>query len=617
MLTAEEVAFEETGRKSLEIAETIKDLKGNLSSANQSRCEEALSYISKLEALSKKISSRDDPELSRTLEGARCLLVVMNMLKANGKNGQDAKDELLLVSVPSTEKIFRQLPFQYSPEPFQLMAAGHEWQSFQIAAVSVKSKQNVVVEAADLALEGEPKQTISRQNVTINPVAYVEVLHSFYYKDGHPGWWPDPLVKNQPLEISSRVQPYWITVYVPRGQAPGNYKGKIKFTTASGFSREVEYHLNVRNFSLPLRGRLTTFITNGYQPSAPEIRRKCYDLYLNHRINPISMYINSSAGKVKPVLIPVEEDLKYCLDKGLNRMVLWYLYNSENKQDPYSFDDAYLKKVADFIKDCKPLLEKLNCWDMAMVNGFDEIMHRPKDIREKRLKEAGKACSYLKQEFPDLKLCNVGMKMDISTKLMDVWFVLPVPESKTRDIRESGKEVDFYWVYEDPSFMLDLPGIAPRICSWMAYKYKAAGIGYYSSYRPSCTPEKAPTGVDWSNEEFSIETYSRQKENLRPGRNADGNLVYPSRDGSLLSSIRLENIRDGIQDYEYLAMLKELCPESPLLNIPDSVVTLKTSDYTRDYKMLNEYRRKVADEIERLSKKLNNPAGLKKQLKKN
>ncbi len=603
LFTADEVTFEETGKKSLEIAETVKDLKDNLSSANKSRGEEALSYISKLEALSQKVSSRDDPDLSKTLEGARCLLVVMNMLKANGQNGQDAKDELLLVSVPPTEKIFRHLPFQYSPEPFQLMAAGHEWQSFQIAAVAVKSKQNVMVEAEDLTLEGDPLKTISRENVTINPVAYVEVVRSFYYKDSHPGWWPDPLVKNQPLEISGRVQPYWITVYVPREQAPGNYKGKIKFATANGFSREVEYRLNVRAFSLPLRGRLTTFIGGGYQPPSSEIRRKCYDTYLDHRLNPISMYVNGSAGNGKPALIPMKEDLKYCLDKGLNRMVLWYLYNSENKQDPFSFDDAYLKKAADFVKGCKPLLEKLNCWDMAMVNGFDEVMHRPKDVREKRLKEAEKACSYFKNEFPDLKLCNVGKKMEISTKLMDVWFVTPVPDEETKDLRESDKEVGFYWVYEDPSFMLDLPGMAPRICSWMAYKYKAAGIGYYSSYRPVCAPEDAPAGVDWPKEKFSIETYSTKKDDLRPGRNGDGNLVYPCRDGSLLSSIRLENLRDGIQDYEYLAMLKELCPESPLLNIPDSIVTFKTSDYTRNYKLLNEYRCKVADEIERLSKK--------------
>jgi len=38
--------------------------------------------------------------------------------------------------------------------------------------------------------------------------------------------------------------------------------------------------------------------------------------------------------------------------------------------------------------------------------------------------------------------------------------------------------------------------------------------------------------------------------------NGDGNLIYPGPE-SPLSSIRLENIRDGLEDYEYLRLLGE------------------------------------------------------------
>jgi hypothetical protein len=40
--------------------------------------------------------------------------------------------------------------------------------------------------------------------------------------------------------------------------------------------------------------------------------------------------------------------------------------------------------------------------------------------------------------------------------------------------------------------------------------------------------------------------------------NGEGQLVYPGPDGIPYSSVRLENFRDGMDDYEYLFRLREL-----------------------------------------------------------
>lgn len=40
--------------------------------------------------------------------------------------------------------------------------------------------------------------------------------------------------------------------------------------------------------------------------------------------------------------------------------------------------------------------------------------------------------------------------------------------------------------------------------------------------------------------------------------NGEGQLIYPGPDGIPFSSIRLENFRDGMEDYEYLFRLREL-----------------------------------------------------------
>jgi hypothetical protein len=213
----------------------------------------------------------------------------------------------------------------------------------------------------------------------------------------------------------------------------------------------------------------------------------------------------------------------------------------------------------------------------------------------------------MKEKFPDLKLCAVGHRLPISRKLMDIWYLAPtvdtLPMKSLKELHDEKAEVNFYWVYENPSFMLDLPGIAPRICSWIAFKYDAKAIGYYSTYRPwalNCPDANAPTGIFWSKERINAYTYAN-----RYGRVMDGNLFYPAPDKSLRPSIRLANIRDGIEDYEYLAILKELSPngKDKLLNISDSITTRTDNEYTKNYSELANYRSKIADQIEQNLKK--------------
>ena len=165
--------------------------------------------------------------------------------------------------------------------------------------------------------------------------------------------------------------------------------------------------------------------------------------------------------------------------------------------------------------------------------------------------------------------------------------------------------------------MLDLPGTAPRICSWMAFREKANGIAYYSTFRPhdtcpeelrippskthkqgssicheACCPEP-PLTLDWQQAQFEV------RGTRKFARNGDGFLFYPAPDRSLLASMRLVALRDGIEDFEYLKILSDLSDgKHPLLDIPENIVTLK--DYTTDPRTLQNYRQQIADAIERL-----------------
>jgi hypothetical protein len=536
-------------------------------------------------------------------------IVAAKELASLALSAPDSRESLVLRGVPALEKVFRDIPVRGEASPFRLAAAGNERESFQVVALPLNDLKGVEVSAGPL--KSADGSEIPATNIAINPVGYVEVEESFSYNSSRPGFWPDVLVHNQKLDLSGRLQPYWITVQVPAGCKEGLYKGEIRFAAEGGVSASYPYEIQVFDFSLPERGKLLTFFDWRYTPADPAVRRKCYDAMLDHRLSPTSMYINgqSPGSKGGYQYSPHPDDIEHCMKRGMNVLNIWYLYDGLG-ENPHEFDEKYLAKVKKFIDYYRPILEKKEAWEIAMINGFDEIMHQSKETVVGRLAEARKICAWLKKDYPGLRICNVGRKMDISTDLMDVWFMGVEPKENIRDVSENGGKVCFYWVYGNPSPMLDLPGAACRILSWQAFKEGAEGIGYYSTYRPwalDCPSATAPDGVDWPKERINIASASsRTSPNFRRGRNGDGNLFYPDRDGSVLASTRLANIRDGIEDYEYLAILKELDPAHPLLRIPDEIVAFGDDRYTKDFKTIEAYRRRTAEAIVKAMKNRSN-----------
>jgi hypothetical protein len=74
--------------------------------------------------------------------------------------------------------------------------------------------------------------------------------------------------------------------------------------------------------------------------------------------------------------------------------------------------------------------------------------------------------------------------------------------------------------------------------------------------------------------------------------------MYPGPGGTPLSSLRLEALRDGIEDYEYLVLLSERAKNNTeaaaqLKEASESLVTGATS-YNRDPLKLLDLRRRIA-----------------------
>jgi putative cell wall-binding protein len=122
-------------------------------------------------------------------------------------------------------------------------------------------------------------------------------------------------------------------------------------------------------------------------------------------------------------------------------------------------------------------------------------------------------------------------------------------------LRKSGKEV---WIYshkstfqaEVPMYLIDKPFTDSRAQGWFAYDTRAAGLLYYSVNRWGSTTYRDPYKDTMS----------------YPGGNGDGSLVYPGYYPALgmpvegsppVGSLRMEALRDGLEDYELLKLVEK------------------------------------------------------------
>lgn len=173
---------------------------------------------------------------------------------------------------------------------------------------------------------------------------------------------------------------------------------------------------------------------------------------------------------------------------------------------------------------------------------------------------------------------------------------------------------------------IDHPGTALRAWLWQTWQRNIEGIlVWQTNYWTSGTaypdhpqnPYEDPMG--WCT------GYGIPRGEKRPWGNGDGRFIYPPESAAQaqpgepilegpVDSIRWEMLRDGIEDYEYLAILKRLIRArkqdltqaqvrrySKLLSAPDAVTTDMTH-YTKDPAPIEAHRHAVARAIEALSR---------------
>ena len=548
---------------------------------------------------------------SRTIDKAAALLepldrrahLLASTLKTFAALDEDA--DVPAFSVGHTHGLVKLRRFQSEVAfgtPLKIELARREREGVQLVVVPFdRDLQGVFAAWTDL--EGPNGATLCARNLRVDVVGYVKTTPG-----GYPapwtGWWPDPLLPLEPTDVPvDRIQPLWITAYAPPGTRAGIYRGNVTVTTTNAGSSHIPLEVEVWDYDLPLRGKFKTAIGtrftrdiarwywfdkvedtfNSPQTIPRAFRLKMYDLFLEHRVNPCALFERHT--------MPDKQDVPYCLERGLNAIAMLI--------PPGKVDEP----VVQHVKGWHDFLKEKGCLDLLYVFGYDEVEGRPDVIPIMEQQRPR-----LKAMFPQIPISGtINRPHSKWDPFIDIW--IPTTYEYDRDVwvdhrQKSGDTVWWYTACEVPPFagvLLDVPAIKHRVLFWQNFKYRVPGYLYYltTGWREN---ERGRGKPRWPDVPWITATFDGT-------HNGCGQLLYPGKEG-LLSSVRFEIIRDGIEDYEAFAVLEEFTDEleksgrnptlvassRKTLGIPPQV-TRDLRNYTDDPLVLLKHRRLLARQI--------------------
>ena len=449
------------------------------------------------------------------------------------------------------------------------------------------------------ALRREGDGAAFRGSVTWERVGYVArkrpfARHPEGYGDGEM-WLPDPLLPARPFAVpANATQGVWVTVTAARDAEPGTYRGEATLTL-DGATARVPLSVTVFGFALPETFGLRTafslmdnFLCRPYpEGDRDALRRQAWDILLDHRLNPDDITRTSE---------PRLEDLLHARSRGMNSFNIFQLV-PKPKDNPLWFYrspiSAYnAELIAEFKSRLEPIVAELRRHDLlkyAYLYGFDEVESEYYPIVSWVHEE-------MRRLFPELPIMTTARNYRDWLKdrsrtdcAITDWFcpvVSVYDEDFSAELRRRGHQVWWYvcCVPQHPYANFDCieyPFIEGRLLPWMTFWQRADGLLFWH----------VNAWQDGSRLDESVCYQPSFRLLAVMNSTGDGQLLYPGERGPL-PSIRLANIRDGLEDYEYLTLAGDISWSFRAELAPSA------REFSRDASRLRAIRRRLAAAIE-------------------
>jgi glycosyl hydrolase family 123 len=519
--------------------------------------------------------------------------IILHFANAQTKSftKEQLDDIISFDAVDPLQKIFKETAFFDSIEPIADVARG-EHASFQFV---VRSNRTIHHLSASVTQLSRNIDLISK-NTFIGFVGYTRVGRPLPNPpkdklDPVSGFYPDPIFDTTVMDIRNfTTQSIWLSVNVPVDFAPGDYSGLLTIKgTIDGINFSLNKKFTVRVYNVAIN-KTSLWVTNWFGLDKNQMMKLSGGKDSVEYSDAYWKWLKVVARKMKDydqnvVMTPIFSLTKFTIDKNNfkfdftkfdrfvqtfidektigriegghigGRMGNWYaqfgVFTPYLKNDTLRFKTVAINdpEAQNFYKQFMPALVnhlKEKGWEnMYMQHVCDE----PEPGNEKTYADIA---SYIKSISPSLKLIDAVHSHGVNNTV-DVW----VPQldffdsaySFYKERQEAGNEIWFYTCLapqgEYANRYIEIPLIKTRILHWINFRFGATGYLHW--------------GWDFWSDNSLEETAGIIPEagNIMPG--GDAFITYPG-NGEILSSLRLEAMRDGIVDYELLKMLEEKKP---------------------------------------------------------
>jgi hypothetical protein len=520
-----------------------------------------------------------------------------------------------------------------------LVGAQGEFVSFQVVISGPETAASVSTGAQ---LADGAGHTIPNGNVTIYREDYFETKTASAVGRA-VGRWPDVLIPTVdtlyhearnafPTRVpagENRVA--WVDILVPPTQAAGSYDGNLRASGAGG-AVVVPVHLEVQPFALPPTSSLKSMFLATWNNACPALGLTCAwsadprTMELGWRTNAdvARLFLDDRITIVNPHWTPPTDSTEL---NFFNQYVLPLINGTAGTRLAGAKLTTYLP---DTVND-----DQTRAWkSVAAADGFTPkaVLYRA-DGKVAGCDELGNTtrwdiCAGEVNHVHDIwpGIPNVITNSIQNVQARDPNFALTdrlVTEIEQLDgtgHRQFGDGVNYdgnqrpkyndflsragksLWIYtacgssgcDDPGtdpyyngwpdYTIDTAASQNRAMGWMAYKYDASGELYFQV--------EQQMGAAWIDQSYK-------------GDNGDGTLIYPGTTDRIggadpipLESIRMKEIRNGYQDYEYLKLATDRGHGAEARQIADSVYpTMHDAQFTDGNARIDGARRQLANLI--------------------
>ncbi len=573
-----------------------------------------------------------------------CLCLIAMYGHAQGVSTGDVK----IWAVPAEQKVRPDARVEKSnlvwSEPdkkVSVAGAANEHVAFQVVITTPvppgwrpKAPDGFFITATELTSAQGKK--IEQKQINLYLEHYV-LIYAISSPVGATGYWPDALAPvREPFGMAVQYEvtgnrPVWVDVAIPTGTPAGTYSGKVTVTQHGKALETLTVQVEVYGFSLPDDTHLITYMNvskgelAGFynKPvSSPEIEQltgKYFDFLYEHRMetwfnDPLVPEITVKGEDIEVKFN--DERYDFYLNKRKTKRVIFEAgpHDLTRHITAEPFSDEFNKKITVYLKAVESYFRKNGWIDRLVFNSPIDEPNTKEDYEETRkwaelVHKAVPGVPFLATESPVSDNPDWGTLRGYVNNFCVHGNSLNEPAVKKALIEEQAKGGEATWyiscdqAYPQPNYFIDAPALDLVMVPWITARYHMNGILYWAMNFWNQTPNPWLDPVTYISGFHCSGGYVLNGEGsvIYPGDYTKQFTGQPNVDGPV-SSMRLELLRDGIEDYEYLWMLKNLGDGDFAEKQIDNLV-IDVSTFSRNLEELYITRKAMARRLEELAKK--------------